>query len=138
VSENAVYLIASIFAAIALLANTWFIIRYWRGSPWARSLIGRTIMHRAMTMWMILAYVFLSRWFKPPETLQTALGLAIWAGVALIEIRMLLAIGYIQAGHITLDQPNYTPIRNRWAKWRAYRNARARIRKERAHATGQD
>jgi RsiW-degrading membrane proteinase PrsW (M82 family) len=118
VSDNVVFLIASIMAAVALVACTAFIIRYWRTSRWNRSLVGRTIMHRAMTMWAILAYVFMSRWFEPPEPVQSAIGLAIWGGVALVEIRMLLVIAYITTGRVTLDQPNYTPIRNQWAKWR--------------------
>lgn len=116
-NDGVVYLIASVFAAIALLASGAFIWRYWRHANWRRTLIGRVIMHRAMTMFLILAYVFSARWFEIPEIVQAAIGLAVWAGVAVVEVRMYLVIWYITAGKVTLDQPNYTPVRNVLSRW---------------------
>jgi len=117
-NETILYLSASILAFLALIFNTAFIYRMARRSPWSASTPGRTLMLRAVGMWLIYVYAFVVRWFDPPTAAREWLGLGIFALLALIELRLVLMLEYIQTGKVTTSHPNYTPFRTWLARHR--------------------
>lgn len=123
-NEDLVYLIASILVIIAWLGCGWFIWLYATGSPWQETLIGRTMMLGRLSMFALLTYALTSRWLEPIEDLRYILGLLTYAGVAIMEWRMAAVVRYAQTGNITIENPNYTPIRD----W--FRRLRARSRRK--------
>jgi hypothetical protein len=99
-----VVIVASVFVALALLANFYFIYRYARFSNWASNPVGRTHMTRAVAMGAILAYAFTGRWLPVPDWVQDLLGLGVWVAVFFVEIRLTYTLVGIQQGKITLSQ----------------------------------
>jgi hypothetical protein len=111
-SEGVVYAIASVFVLVGLAANVRFVYRYARYSDWSGNPVGRTHMIRALSMGSILLYAFGSRWLPLPEVVQHLLGLAVWATVAFVEVRIAAVLEAIQRGNISVEDRNWTPIRD--------------------------
>jgi len=111
-NEDLVYTIASIIVIIAWLGCGWFIWLYATGSPWRETLIGRTMMLGRVSMFALLTFALTNRWLEPAEDLRNILALMIYASIAAMEWRMAAVVRYAQKGNITIENPNYTPIRD--------------------------
>lgn len=115
-NEGVVYLIASIIVIVAWVFNSLFIYRYARFSQWQYSLIGRTQMQGRGSMWLLLTYALTVRWLELFPDVQYAIGLAVYAMIAYMEIRMFVVLRYTQLERVSLQKHNYTPIRDWWKK----------------------
>lgn len=111
-SENVVYLIASIIVIVAWGGNSAALVSYSLWSPWHESLVGRVLMWRNASMWLLLTYALTSRWLDPIPDVQYALGLGIYALIALVEWYLFIVLRAVQTGRITVEHPNFTPIRD--------------------------
>jgi hypothetical protein len=106
--QNILYVTASVFVVLALLANTYFVYRYARYSAWNSNPVGRTHMVRSVAMGAILVYAFTGRWLPVSDLVQDMLGLAVWVTVFFIELRLTYTLVAVQGGRITLDQVKKT------------------------------
>lgn len=123
-SESVVYLIASIIVIIAWGGNSSALVSYSLWSPWQATLVGRSLMYRNLSMWLLLTYALTSRWLNPVPDLQYALGLGIYALIALVEWYLFLVLRAVQTGRITVDHPNYSPLRD-WIRARRVKREKA-------------
>lgn len=114
-NDDVVYLIASVLVIIAWLGCARFIWLYATRSPWRETLIGRTMMLGRVSMFALLTFALTARWLEPTQELRDILALLIYASIALMEWRMAAVVDYAQKGNITIDNPNYTPIRD-WVR----------------------
>lgn len=115
--QDAYELAASILSATLLIAVMLFVIVYAVGSPWRSGAVGRTIMYRSASMALLLAYVFTFRWLGLNDEARQEIGTWLYGLLVLAEIRMLFMLRYVQQGRVTIDKPNYTPIRD-WIRRR--------------------
>ena len=115
-NENVVLLIANIIVVLAWGGTSAFILAYAVRSPWSSTLVGRTLMHRAASMWLLLTYALTSRWIEPIPEVQQALGLGVYALIALMEWRLFLVLRFVQEGNVTPDHPDYQPLREWWRR----------------------
>jgi hypothetical protein len=123
-AEEVAYLIASILAAIAWVGNLRFIYLYATRSPWRETLIGRTMMQGRLSMFALLTFALTNRWLQPAPVLYLTLGLAVYAGIAYMEWQQSQVVWYAQKGKITIENPNYTPIRD-WIRRRRGRSGKS-------------
>lgn len=108
--------------SILLLVETLaFVIVYAIGSPWKRSLIGRTVMYLAVSMLILLSYEFVENWIEIPYDVRRTAAVVVFAFLVLMWGRMFLALRYAQKGLISADNPNYSPFRD----WLARRRTKA-------------
>lgn len=115
-SENVVLLIANIIVIVAWVGCALFVVTYAFGSPWRSTLAGRTIMYSKMAMLALLTYALTARWIEPADEVNYAIALATYAGIAAVQWRLYATLRYVQAGKVTLDKPNYTPVRDWWKR----------------------
>lgn len=113
-SNTLAVLIATIEASAAWAGITGFISFYHFGSPWRASLVGRTIMYLAMSLWLLLTLALVGRWIDPDPALFQYLALTTYGILALMCLRLLVTLVLAQRGTISVDQPNYTPFRTWW------------------------
>lgn len=117
-SENVVYLIASILVLMAWAGTALFVTYYALLSNWRVSLVGRTLMSRAVSMLLLLTYALTSRWLDPVQDVQFALGLGVYALITIMEWRLFLVLRAVQTGKVTVQKPNYTPVRDWFRRYR--------------------
>lgn len=120
-----VEIVGSILSLIALLVTSAFVVLYAARSPWREGLLSRALMYVFAALAMILIYVFIRRWLPIPEWIQQWIGTGIYAVLVGVLVWLLIALLYAQAGHITEENPNYTPIRDWLDRQRLRRSARS-------------
>lgn len=119
-SENLAYLIASIIVLLAWGGNTSALVSYTMWSPWQSTLVGRSLMYRNVSMWLLLTLALTSRWLDPVPEVRNVLALMVYSSIALVEWRLFLVLRAVQTGRITVDHPEYTPFRD-WLRRRGGR-----------------
>lgn len=117
--------IANVLSALLLAEVLAFVLVYATGSPWRRTLIGRTLMYLAASMALLLVYAFTSRWLGLPEDLRQAVGTGVYAILVGMWGRLLLVLRFAQRGNVSAEHPNYTPLRDWLARHRLRRSTRA-------------
>lgn len=111
-SDNIAYLIASIIVIIAWGGNSSALVSYAMWSSWQDTLIGRVLMYRNVSMWLLLTFALTSRWLDPVPEIRNVLALLVYTSIALVEWWLFLVLRAVQTGRITIDHPNYTPLRD--------------------------
>lgn len=124
-SEPLAVVIANVLVICGWLGTTSFILAFHLKSdfPWYKSLVGRTMMQRAFSMWALLSYALSSRLLEPVPEVQRLMAITIYAFIVLMEWRLFFVLRFIQEGKITLDHPNYTPFRDWWRRHFKKRNS---------------
>lgn len=120
--QEAYELAASILSSVFLLAVVAFVVVYAIGSPWRSGAVGRTIMYSKLSMAVLLLFIFTFRWLGLDSEVRQQVGTWLYGILVLAEIRMLFMLRYVQQGRVTIEKPNYTPIRD----WIRRRRGRAR------------
>lgn len=112
-------LMANILVSVAWLGCTLFILFYRRRpSRWRATLPGRTLMYSKLSMWALLSHVLWARWTDPPDLLRNIVAVGILASIACIQWNLFTVLRLVQTGRVSLDRPNYTPVRD-WLRRRA-------------------
>lgn len=116
-NEGLAVAIATVEVVLGWLGTTAFMVAYHLKTPrWNKTPVGRTFMHRAASMWLLLTYALTSRLLDPVPEIQQTMALVVYFFIILMEWRLFLVLRFIQEGRITLEHPNYTPIRDVWAR----------------------
>lgn len=110
--ESLAYLIASVIVIIAWAGNSAALVSYTLWSPWQATLVGRSLMYRNASMWLLLTFALTSRWLDPVPEVRNVLALIVYSLIALVELWLFLVLRAVQTGRITVDHPNYTPFRD--------------------------
>lgn len=116
-SEDLAYLIASIIVIVAWGGNTSALVSYSLWSPWQATLVGRSLMYRNVSMWLLLTFALTSRWLDPVPEVRNVTALVIYSTIAMVEWWLFLVLRAVQSGKITVVHPNYTPVRD-WIRRR--------------------
>jgi hypothetical protein len=124
-NDGLVDLTANLLVVAAWLGCARFIWLYATRSPWRETLIGRTMMLGRVAMFTLLTFALVARWVEIPDLVRNSVALLIYASIALMEWRMAAVVDYAQKGNITIDNPNYTPIRDWFERHRRRRSRRS-------------
>ena len=111
-NDSTVLLIANLLVLNVFAAVTSFIVAYAWKSPWQSTPIGSAFMHIGASMWLLVTYALTSRVLEPLPWVQDIMALCIYAIIGVMWWRVFFVLRFIQTGRITLEEPNYTPIRN--------------------------
>lgn len=120
-NEETSQLVGSILSAMLLVEVLWFLVLAGFRSPWRAGVVGRTIMHLAASMALLMIYIFIARWLDVSEDTRRLIGNSVYGFLVLMWGRMLLMLRFIQKGKITPENPNYTPLRDWVRRHRAKR-----------------
>lgn len=111
-----IQIIGSVLSLILLLETVAFVVLYAVRSPWREGLVSRALMYVMASLSLILVFVFIRRWLSLPEPVLDLIGLGIYAVLVVVVGWLVVALLYGQAGKITAENPNYTPLRNWWRR----------------------
>lgn len=117
--------IGDLLSLVALLATLAFVVLYATRSPWREGLVSRALMYVMASLSLVLVFVFIRRWLDFPPLVLETIGTGIYAILVGMLVWLVVALLYGQAGRITADNPNYTPIRDWIARHRVRRRARS-------------
>lgn len=119
--------VANILILVAWPAVALFIGYYWAKSPWRKSLIGKTMMYKSMAMLLLLTLSIAANWFSgyPGEPIVRA---AVYLILAIVQWRLFISLRYAQTGKVTLEHPDYKPMRGFFSK--VYNNIKSKIAKD--------
>jgi hypothetical protein len=116
-NDSLARLTANFEVVFAWLGTTSFILAYHFGTPgWRLTPVGRTLMHRAFSMWLLLSFALTSRLLEPTPEIRNLIAVVIYFLIGVMEWRLFLILRFIQEGKITLENPHYTPVRNWWRR----------------------
>lgn len=115
--EGLARLVANGEVVFAWLGVTAFMLSYHFRTPgWRLTPVGRTLMQRAFSMWMLLSFAGTSRLLDFSPELRNLIAVVIYAMIGVMEWRLYFLLRAVQKGKITLQNPHYTPIRDWWRR----------------------
>lgn len=123
--------VANILIFVAWPAVALFIAYYAAKSPWRKTLIGKSMMYKSIAMLMLLSLSLLGNWFSgyPGEPLVRA---TVYFILAIVQWRLFFSLRYAQTGKVTLEHPDYKPVRE------FFRKVRTKIRVKISKAKSSD
>lgn len=94
-----------------------FVGFYWFRSNWESTLPGRVLMHFGITFWVLLSYALVLRAVQPPDWVHGIMAHTIYAAIAISMWRLFFVVRAAQLGKLSINTPNYQPIRD-WIRAR--------------------
>lgn len=104
-----------------------FVVIYGFWSEWRSTLPGRVIMHFGQAFLALVTYALILRAVEPPAWIHDILAVTIYGAIAISVWRLTFVVRAAQLGKVSIDTPNYTPIRDR-IRARKQRNAKRKVR----------
>ena len=102
--------IANLSIFIAWVPSALFIFFYGKFSPWRATVVGRSVMYLAISIFFLLTLGISANWFDD-YTFEPIVRALIYGGVTINLWRLFYALRLAQTGRVSARRPDYHPFR---------------------------
>lgn len=107
--------LADVMILVAWPATVLFIVFYGTISPWKVSLIGRSVMYFALSMFALLSLGISTNWIHDYDY-EPIVRFVVYGGVTATLWRLFYSLRLAQTGRISVEHMNHSPFKDAYRK----------------------